>query len=698
MWILGDYPRNAFKEKLMRISRLIAWAAILSALWTIAWDFDRASLAQDDISLGTILVTEGREGSRETGYKPTSTDTVGPFSNRPILDAPYSVNVMSSELLETMGATEIDEVLMVNPVVQLTYPSDRGLALFNVRGFMLAQTSGRLFDGLRKYTYFIPLEDKERAEVISGLSGFLYGPAAVGGAVNYVYKKPTPEATAVLRFKATERGGVSPHLDLGGPIGESGRLGYRLNVAGRLGKATIKDQKNENLILSSTFEFKATEDLLLRLTAYQYRSRIDNSSAVFQISGKRPKAFDPDSTIAHGGGLKTTSTGYIAGANWKINDYLSFRAAFQQSNEDMAYRRYRYTAVNNGVIRSSLVRNVDRMRGNQLSSYAYFDVKFPTGPLKHEMTVGYSMDKTSLFSGPSFVKKTTQSSDTVYQNYTIGDIISIGDKWQLLGGLTRSSIMVHNFARNDYYRTFELSPSVSLLFKPMQNITLYGTYMESLEQGTLVSNSSTTGKIYTNNGEYLPPFQSQQYEFGVKAELGNVLLTLALYDIVKDYTVDKLVADNLYTQTQDGRERHKGIELTATGKITENLTVYSGLTFMKARVEDAEDKTMENNRPTNTAEKMFKLFLEYDLQFFKGFSVNGGLYYIGPSYADAINADKLPGYTVYDLGASYATEIKGYPFKINLSVHNVADKNYWQSGSYLGAPRTFLLSAMVRFK
>jgi iron complex outermembrane receptor protein len=222
--------------------------------------------------------------------------------------------------------------------------------------------------------------------------------------------------------------------------------------------------------------------------------------------------------------------------------------------------------------------------------------------------------------------------------------------------------------------------------------------MESLEQGTLVSNSAATGRVYTNNGEYLPPFQSEQYELGVKAELGNALLTLSLYDIVKDYTVDKLVGAGLWTKTQDGRERHKGVELTATGKITENLTIYSGLTFLKARVEDAEDKALENKRPAEVAEKMLKLFLEYDLPFVSGLSVNGGLYYVGPFYSDALNSGKVPGYTIFDLGASYSTEIRGMPFRLSLTAHNVADKHYWQGNQYLGAPRHFLLSAMIRFR
>ena len=35
------------------------------------------------------------------------------------------------------------------------------------------------------------MEDLERVEVFSGLSGFLYGAGNVGGTVNYILKRPT---------------------------------------------------------------------------------------------------------------------------------------------------------------------------------------------------------------------------------------------------------------------------------------------------------------------------------------------------------------------------------------------------------------------------------------------------------------------------------------------------------------------------
>jgi iron complex outermembrane receptor protein len=57
-------------------------------------------------------------------------------------------------------------------------------------------------------------------------------------------------------------------------------------------------------------------------------------------------------------------------------------------------------------------------------------------------------------------------------------------------------------------------------------------------------------------------------------------------------------------------------------------------------------------------------------------------------YGGVANPDKMPGSTVFDLGARYKTEIAGSTVTFRLNVANVADKNYWASGYYLGAPKT----------
>jgi iron complex outermembrane receptor protein len=144
---------------------------------------------------------------------------------------------------------------------------------------------------------------------------------------------------------------------------------------------------------------------------------------------------------------------------------------------------------------------------------------------------------------------------------------------------------------------------------------------------------------------------------------------------------------------RDGRQVHKGIEFTVSGKATDNLSLYGGFTFLNAKMTKNTNQALLNKKPVNVAGKMAKLFAEYDLPAIEGLSLNAGASYIGSMYADNANEDKLPAVTLFDAGASYAFKIRDIPTKLSLSVHNLADKKYWQNSIFLGEPRSFLLTA-----
>jgi len=62
-----------------------------------------------------------------------------------------------------------------------------------------------------------------------------------------------------------------------------------------------------------------------------------------------------------------------------------------------------------------------------------------------------------------------------------------------------------------------------------------------------------------------------------------------------------------------------------------------------------------------------------------------------------MNTDHLPGYTLLDAGLRYEMETAGKPLTLRLDVNNLTNKRYWVNAGYLGAPRTDLFSASLRF-
>ena len=219
--------------------------------------------------------------------------------------------------------------------------------------------------------------------------------------------------------------------------------------------------------------------------------------------------------------------------------------------------------------------------------------------------------------------------------------------------------------------------------------------MQSLEQGVIVPNSP----LYSNAGEILKPLVSYQYEMGAKATVGGTLLTLALFDIDKSNQYAATNSNGTLTYVQDGREDHKGVEFTVTGKATEHLTLFGGLTLMDSEVNRTSDPQLDGKRPVNVSDQLAKLYAEYSLPQVPGLTLTGGAYYTGPYYADAENTVRLPGVVIGDVGARYKTLSWGTPVIFRLNVTNVTDKRYWltSNAGVVGAPRTVLLSTEVKF-
>ncbi|HRN81992.1 MAG TPA: TonB-dependent receptor [Nitrosomonas europaea] len=285
--------------------------------------------------------------------------------------------------------------------------------------------------------------------------------------------------------------------------------------------------------------------------------------------------------------------------------------------------------------------------------------------------------------------------DNQQNNIQIGDTITFNDQWSAMLGLNYATIIgkrtaAHYTGAGEYEKS-KLTPTVSLIYKPVAALTTYATYMESLESGAVV------GGTYTNRGEILPPLVSKQYEIGMKYDVNpNFLLSTALFRIEKANQYSDL-ATPIPTYVQDGLQVHNGVELVLTGKITDNLTIMGGGTLMDISVEKANNPALEGKKPTNASSRMGKIYAEYALPWIEGLSLTGGIYYTGERYADAANTDKMPGYTLYDLGARYMTRMFNKSLVVRLNATNITGKNYWLASDSLGVPRMIAFSASMMF-
>ena len=100
---------------------------------------------------------------------------------------------MSEDLMENLQATSTDQLYNINPVMQVAWnQSQNNNGYVFLRGF---RSSTSAYDGMRRekwqFTHNTNVEEYERLETITGLSGFLYGPGSIGGIMNYIPKRAT---------------------------------------------------------------------------------------------------------------------------------------------------------------------------------------------------------------------------------------------------------------------------------------------------------------------------------------------------------------------------------------------------------------------------------------------------------------------------------------------------------------------------
>ncbi|XHR31230.1 MAG: TonB-dependent receptor [Chthoniobacteraceae bacterium] len=722
--------------------------------------FVSASAAPGAQTSGTVVISSTttevvvtgsvpQDGSAAAGYR-VATASAGPLGNVNLQDAPLSIHVVSADLIKNLQASSASDALRYEPTVTAILGSDRSSDYFLIRGFVSSPFNGEgnAIDGMRTYSLLTPVEDKERIEVLDGVSSFLYGISAPGGMINYVTKRPTDQPLATLTIGDYGGSEFYTHLDAGGRLDKNGKWLYRFNALYGDGDAAIDSLSQNRYLLSGAVDWKPTEETTVSFDLARSYRKEDQPQALIvpgaatTINGVKypgvtsiPDA--PDATKNYGNPLCYTMDLYNrvgVGLTQKLSDIFTIRTNF----------RYTYDANQAPNLRNWLVDNDGHyyqqiynkgLHVNHTSQANFFlDATFDTGAFGHKVTLGFVENylerltpypnANKRFNTTGFVSSLSDpeaaaladfgsievSSGGPYRktevrndyNFVVADQIEITKQWGLLVGATVATIDDDSWAAatgisNPGVMETAVTPAVALTFKPIPAVTTYASYMESLQ------NAGTVAAGYANEYQSLDPYLTRQAEVGAKATVGNVNLTAALFYMDKAaYTVD---TDNNYTE--GGTEVHKGIEFTATGKLTREWTILGGFTLLDAEIQSQRSTSgvdYNGKTPDGVPAQTFKLYTEYKLPFVDGLTLIGGVTYTGREYVDNsanlnMNLMTIPGVAVGEVGLRYETKVYGKDVALRFNVENVTGENYWVTDTsnflYVGNPRTFVFSATV---
>jgi catecholate siderophore receptor len=246
-----------------------------------------------------------------------------------------------------------------------------------------------------------------------------------------------------------------------------------------------------------------------------------------------------------------------------------------------------------------------------------------------------------------------------------------------------------------------LSWKTGLVFKPVAAGSIYAAYAVSLTPpGTDFTLSSAAGN---QNNPDTDPQETRNIELGVKWDFfrNRLSTTAAIFKTVNDKTV---FIDPMLGPVPAGKQTVQGIELGATGKISDDWLVLASISYLDSQINSG---TTSGGNPAGAELPLIpkysgNVFMSYRLPFHL---VIGG----GTQYSDEVarrdnNAPavprKMPGFWLFNALVSYPITQQ---VSVRLNVNNLFDREYTQSfnnnGARFmpGAPRAYLLSADIRF-
>ena len=217
--------------------------------------------------------------------------------------------------------------------------------------------------------------------------------------------------------------------------------------------------------------------------------------------------------------------------------------------------------------------------------------------------------------------------------------------------------------------------------------------------------------VYDGSVASAKPEKTESYELGTKWNLFNekLLATAAIFQITKSDVMEGADYDSVGT-FNTGKNQVKGIEFGLSGNLTDKLSVQAALTLMEAKILKSHTPANEGKTLSNFADD--SAFLQLRYQATPKFAFGGNATYSSESYAGQPDTAagynsttgeysvKIPGYTVYDVFATYDVTPK---LSTRLNIGNITDETYYlaayRSGSfaYLGDKRNVQLTVDYEF-
>lgn len=662
------------------------------------------------LNLGATTINGAALASDTTSYQPPPTSSVM-RSHGLLLETPQTVNVVPAQVMRDQQPRNLDDALTnISGITQANTLGSTQDAVM-LRGFGDNRNGSIMQDGMPLVQGRALNSTAERVEVLKGPSSLLYGIQDPGGVVNIVSKKPELIQSTSLTVRGSTFGdgknGSGGNLDTTGPIGDSG-LAYRLIV-------DHEDEDywrnygthRESLIAPSLAWYGDNTKLLFAYEHREFLSPFDRGTAIDPKTNHPlniPSTRRLDEPFNN---MEGRSDLYRFEADHDLNDDWKAHFGYSWNRETYDASQVRVVKVNaNGTLTRSMDGTQGALTTDRFAT-ASLEGKVNVAGMQHDLTFGLDDEYRKIYRADLIrqaPRGTFNYNDPVYGNEVAGttvsapdsnqmdllrsdslflqDAIHLTDQWILVGGARYQMYDQYAgkgvpFTANTDGNGQKWVPRAGLVYRYTDELSFYGSYTESFKPNSTIAPLANKSVL---DGS-LEPEQSKSWELGTKLDIpGRITASAALFNIEKRNVLVQ-VGDGLTSvYSVAGKVRSRGLELDASGQLTDKWSVIGSYAYTDAEV--TEDPEYKGNRLQNVAKNTGSLSAVYDFGSILGgdqLRVGAGARYVGERAGDAANSFELPGYTVADVFATYDTKIEGQKVKFQLNVKNLFDRTYYTS-------------------
>jgi len=671
-------------------------------------------------------------------YQPPPVN-LGPLGQRSILDTPQSVNYVPDTLLLNQGIHTVNDALGFLPSVEIRDQQGLEVSRPQARGFMSSIAANTRLDGLNVVgTTAIPVENLDGIQVLNGLSGALYGPTSPSGVFNYILKEPT-DATFFRYIQSYDSYALfTEQIDAGGRVGPDQKLGYRLNLVHGQGESFVNDSYTNRTLGSLYLDYRFDNNTVISGYYGHYATDVTGlpgeivyNSLKNTILPSAPNPQQPGIGQPGAGSNLTTDTAMVKFKHTFDNNWTLDMGGLYENAPRGVYGITNTLTDNNGnytiaknfnsVPRFNIISNSATLNGH-IDIYGYRnDLSFGTnGYILGEWGNNISPVQAvgsggNLANSPVYATTAAPWTGGKYkqgeifnQSIIVGDLVHFNQQWSLQAVLNTSFLKSESYSTAGLTTSANgangaLSPTASLMYKPLDNLMLYATYANTTEQGDQASATNANPNVF------MSPYHDTMYEIGAKySYTPNFIITLDGFRMTRPLAETNPVT-NIFAVA--GNQVNWGAELFAQGAITPEFSVLGGVTYIDARLDGTGNPTTNNLLVIGVPHWKGDILADYHPDMWHGFALTGAVHFESSRAATNTNNTFAQPYATLDLGTRYTTTVMGHVVTGRFQVRNVTDTHYYISladgasivganggdTAYLAAPRTFQASLEVNF-